>query len=368
MQLTVTENQQFEQSVARFEQAWHAGGRPSLEDFLPAGGSLRGTLLTELVAIDLEFRQQRGERCTVADYQRQFPELIAEHACQMVPPPAAMPETFGRYKIIKRLGQGGMGEVYLAHDTQLDRQVALKIPKFSGADSAELIKRFYREARAAATLRHPNVCPVFDVGEIDGRHYLTMAYIDGRPLTELIQQLNPPSERQAATVIRKLALGMAEAHAQGVIHRDLKPANVMIDRRGEPVIMDFGLARRSSLTQSTSTLEGTLLGTPAYMSPEQVEADPRQIGPQSDIYSLGVILYELLTSQLPFEGDLVTLLTRIGQENPPPPSSHRRDLDRRLEAICLKMMARRRQDRYASMQEVARALSDYLKSSGIART
>ena len=158
---------------------------------------------------------------------------------------APMPETFGRSKILKTLGQGAMGAVYLAHDTQLDRQVALKIPKFDDDPDGEMLERFYREARSAATLRNPNICPVFDVGEIDGQHYIAMAFIEGRPLKDFARSKKRYSEKQIAVVIRKLASGLVEAHAQGVIHRDLKPANIMIDSRGEPVVMDFGLARRN---------------------------------------------------------------------------------------------------------------------------
>src|SRR5262249_18572835 len=149
--------------------------------------------------------------------------------------------SFGRYRIVKRLGQGGMGSVYLAQDTQLDRPVALKVPRFTADVSSSMIQRFYTEARAAATLHHPNLCPVHDVGEINGRLYLPMAYIEGKPLSGFTKRFSP---REAAAIVRKLALALQEAHAKGVIHRDLKPSNVMINHRSEPVIMDFGLARR----------------------------------------------------------------------------------------------------------------------------
>ena len=137
-----------------------------------------------------------------------------------------------------------MGAVYLAHDTQLDRRVALKVPHFTPGDGPEVLDRFYREAKAAATLDHPNLCPVYDVGQIDGVHYLTMPYIEGKPLSEAIDPDRPTPPRQAAAVVRKLALALAEAHRRGVIHRDLKPSNIMASRHRELVIMDFGLARR----------------------------------------------------------------------------------------------------------------------------
>src|SRR5262249_14233318 len=151
----------------------------------------------------------------------------------------ALPERFGRYRILKQLGQGGMGAVYLAHDTQLDRKVALKVPHFQPGSGPEVIERFYREARAAATFGHPGLCPVHDVGEINGTHYLTMRYVEGRPLSAF----TTVAPRAAAALVREVALGMAAAHAHGVIHRDLKPSNILVRDGQQPVVMDFGLAR-----------------------------------------------------------------------------------------------------------------------------
>jgi serine/threonine protein kinase len=216
--------------------------------------------------------------------------------------PKVLPAPFGRYKLLKLLGQGGMGTVYLAQDTQLDRRVALKIPLFDSADGSHVLERFYREARAAATVHHPNICPIYDVGENDGVPYLTMAFIEGRPLAE-IAGTKPLTPRQSALLVRKLALALAEAHQQKVIHRDLKPANIMIDRRSEPIVMDFGLARRSHAGDVRMTQEGSAMGTPSYMPPEQVSGNVDLMGPGSDIYSLGVILYELLAGRLPFRFD-----------------------------------------------------------------
>jgi serine/threonine protein kinase len=141
-----------------------------------------------------------------------------------------MPKQFGRYRILRQLGQGGMGSVYLAHDTQLDRPVALKVPRFAAEAGSDAFERFRREARLAATLSHPNICPVYDVGQIEGIHYATMAFIDGKPLSDLLSGPRPLPERSVAAVVRKLAQALQEAHAHGVIHRDLKPSNVMINR------------------------------------------------------------------------------------------------------------------------------------------
>ncbi|MGZ0164734.1 MAG: serine/threonine-protein kinase [Planctomycetales bacterium] len=229
----------------------------------------------------------------------------------------APPTKFGRYKILSELGRGAMGAVYLAQDEQLDRKVALEIPQFGGAMDSGLLERFYREARAAGNLRHPGICPVYDVGEIDGQHFITMAFIEGRPLRDFSKSPKRQADKQTARVIRKIAMAMAEAHDQNVIHRDLKPANIMIDTKNEPVVMDFGLARRAAENEQKLTHTGTVIGTPAYMSPEQVDGDNENVGPPADIYSLGVIFYELLTGELPFKGNLMSILRQISMKHPP---------------------------------------------------
>ncbi len=267
---------------------------------------------------------------------------------------------FGRYRIERQLGEGAMGTVYLAHDTALERNVALKIPKFDPSD-ADARSRFLREARSVAALRHPHLCPIHDVGEIDGTQYLTMAFIEGRTLADHLESGRPIAPRQAALVIRKLALGLQEAHAAGVIHRDLKPANVMLDKKGEPVVMDFGLARPLQAAEAARiTHSGQLVGTPAYMPPEQAQGRLDELGPASDVYSLGVIFYEMLTGRRPFDGPLAPVLAAILTETPPAPREIRPDVDPALEAVCLKMMSKRAADRFALMRDVADALKSCL--------
>ncbi len=233
---------------------------------------------------------------------------------------AVLSGQFGRYRIVKALGEGAMGAVYLAEDTQLERQVALKTPHFKDDPGEETLERFYREARAAATLRNAHICPVFDVGEIDGTHYISMAYIAGHLLSAFIQPDKPQVERQVVIAIRKLALAVQEAHDQGIVHRDLKPSNIMVDKKGEPIIMDFGLARQLGRDEDIRlTQQGVVIGTPAFMSPEQVGSDPEKIGPPTDQYSLGVILYELLTGRLPFQGSVLAVMGQILTEEAVPP-------------------------------------------------
>jgi predicted Ser/Thr protein kinase len=395
------------------ERRWQAGRKVLLDSYLkryPELGSAY-TVPADLILAEFRIRHQFGATADPAEYARRFPRqapqlqrLIARMSegaptttprdrpaaepqaevstsrrspatVRAAPAPAApapaapapaggaeLPERFGRYRIIKQLGAGGMGRVYLAHDDQLDRQVALKVPHFLPTDGSEVLERFRREARAAAVIDHPNICPVYDVGERDGVHFVTMAYVEGKPLSEVIRGSAPLPLRPVVAIVRKLALAMQEAHAHGVIHRDLKPSNVMVNRRKEPVIMDFGLARRASAEDSRLTKSGSVLGTPAYMAPEQVAGDVAAMGPGCDIYSLGVILYELSTGRVPFQGPVMSVLAMVITQEPEPPSKLRPEVDAALEAICLKAMAKRPADRYASMAAMAAALEQYLKN------
>ncbi|MBT6157041.1 MAG: protein kinase [Planctomycetaceae bacterium] len=271
-----------------------------------------------------------------------------------------IPEQFGRYHVLEQIGQGSMGAVYLAHDSQLDRKIALKIPRFSHSDKSEETERFYREARAAATLRHPNICQVFDIGEIEGQHFISMEYINGNPLSMFIKQSTPLPVRKIASTVRKLAKALQEAHDNGLVHRDLKPDNIMIDERGEPIIMDFGLVRLMD-DDDRLTTSGAIVGSPAYMSPEQVSGLPGDVGPSSDIFSLGTITYELLTRRRPFRGNLSKIFDEITSVEPPLPSELRPEIDSEFESICLHMLAKEVSDRYGSMKDLADAVGSYMK-------
>jgi serine/threonine protein kinase len=283
------------------------------------------------------------------------------------PPESNLPESFGRYKIIRLLGRGGMGSVYLALDSLLKRQVALKIPHVHAFDRPDVKVRFLREAEAAARFHHPSFCPIFDIGEADGVPFLTMAFIDGKTLAETIDRKQGCPLRHAADVARKLAVALSELHHQGIVHRDLKPANIMVDARGNLILMDFGLARWYEGFNSAFTPTGAIIGTPAYMSPEQADGNSKAVGPRSDIYSLGVILYELLTGRRPFEGPVTKVLGMIACAEPAPPATYRPDIDPALESICMKAMAKNSNDRYQSMEEFAAALNAWFRSGDAAK-
>jgi len=268
-----------------------------------------------------------------------------------------LPIRFGRYQVQKLLGKGAMGEVYLARDTQLERLVALKIPKLSAKGSEKLLKRLKTEAMAAAQIDHPCVCPVYDSGDIDGTPYIAMQYIEGETLKDhLKNQAKTPQE--AVELIHQLAEGLAEAHSKKIYHRDLKPENIKLNRRGEPVIMDFGLAKlaRRLTSDASLTQAGTTIGTPAYMSPEQANGDVKQIDHRSDIYALGVILYEMLTGQWPFMRGSIQVMGQKSVFAPPSPLTIKPELNPQLAAVCHKMIARQRMDRYQNAEEVIGAL------------
>lgn len=265
---------------------------------------------------------------------------------------------FGRYELLRVLGEGSMGSVYLARDTQLQRQVAIKVPKLDEGDRADL-QRFHREARTLATLRHPHLCPVFDVGEVGGIHFFTMAYIEGGTLADYLSAGEALPDRQVARLIAKTASALDAAHQAGIVHRDLKPANIMIDRNKEPVVMDFGLASVADANASL-TQWGEMLGTPAYMAPEQIRGDLDLVGPASDVYSLGAIMYQMLTGNIPFDGSVATVVRKALDSEPAELASLTNHVDAELSAICRKAMSKEPRERFASAADMANALRDFL--------
>ena len=269
-----------------------------------------------------------------------------------------------RYQLMGKLGDGSMGEVYLAEDLRLHRHVALKVPKGAMIEKQRL-RRFRIEARAAARLNHENICKIFDINSFHGTLYLAMAFINGRTLLKVAKDEGQMALPKAVKIVRTLARALQYAHENNVIHRDLKPANIMIEKgTGRVVITDFGLAKLLDVKELHDTREGELLGTPLYMAPEQAAGRIEEIGPISDVYSLGLILYELLTATLPFYGLLGRqVMVAKCDRNPQPPSIHRPELDDELDKICLKAIAREPKLRCGSMAEFAIALEGWLKKN-----
>jgi serine/threonine protein kinase len=280
-------------------------------------------------------------------------------------PTRSVPETIGRYQLLERLGVGGMGKVYKAYDPQLRRWVALKVPRFDGPEEHQTLgqQRFLREARSAALIRHAHVCPIYDVGEHQGMPYVVMAYVEGQSLAaRLAGDRRFEDLQEAAALVRQVAEALEAVHAHGIIHRDLKPGNILLDRAGQVLLTDFGLARQADDSEHL-TAEGMLLGTPAFMAPEQAACETARIGPWTDLYSLGVVFYRMITGRLPFEGPTHALIFKIVYETPPPPSRFRKGLDPALDAILCKALARLPQERYQSAREFAEALEQWSKGT-----
>ncbi len=274
------------------------------------------------------------------------------------------PRSLGRFELLERVGAGSFGYVFRAHDTELGRVVAIKIPRAGHLACEEDAARFLREARSAAQLKHPGIVAIHETGQApDGTFYLVEEFVQGTTLSQRLRS-GPIPFREAAELIAAIADALDCAHQHGVIHRDIKPANILLDSDSRPHLMDFGLAKREA-DESVMTQDGQVLGTPAYMSPEQARGESHRVDVRTDIYSAGVVLYELLTGERPFRGNRRMLLVQVLEDEPRPPRQLNDKIPRDLETICLRAMAKSPARRYPSARELALDLRRYLSGEPI---
>ncbi|NTU83443.1 MAG: serine/threonine protein kinase, partial [Chloroflexales bacterium] len=252
----------------------------------------------------------------------------------------------GRYEIRAELGRGGMARVYSAVDTQLQRQVAIKVLAAQLSLDEEFVRRFEREARTAANLRHPAIVTIYDVGEQDGLYYIAMELVSGRSLHAIIEERATLGLGYAVSLLDPVARALDYAHAQGAVHRDIKPHNILVDRDGRVLLTDFGIAQTPDSDGERLTRTGVFMGTPEYISPEQAEA--QRVDGRSDLYSLAVVAYEVITGRVPFAGATPQLIVAHAQLPPPPPTSVLAHLPGELDEVLVRALAKRAERRYPS--------------------
>jgi serine/threonine-protein kinase len=266
---------------------------------------------------------------------------------------------YGRYEIVREIGKGSMGVVYQAHDPQIDRLVALKILRSDRLTSEDFVHRFLKEAKAIGRLSHPNIVTVYDVGEDQGTVYIAMEFLDGAPLNKVVEE-KKMNEREVADLGIQVAETLDYAHKKGIVHRDIKPSNIIVQTNGQIKITDFGIAHVEDPAASVQTQAGEILGTPAYMSPEQVVSRP--VDGRSDLFSLGIILYELSAGRRPFGGDsLASIFNAITHENPSPPSKVNPALTANVSQVIMKCLRKVPDERFESGMSLAEALRGVLR-------
>jgi len=374
----------------RFEATWHE--RASIRDFLRGADAANELpLLVELIKVDLECRWRGGETRRLETYFEEFPALagvdqairdsLIRHASRVaqksgsqqsgsqqagspqVDENQAHPKILGKFEVIEVVGAGSFGRVYRARDVELDRTVALKVPRSGSFATADEETRFLREARSVSCLHHPGIVKLHDIGHDGDTPFIVCDFIAGRTLAAALAE-HCYSPRDAAELIKRIAEALDYAHQNNVVHRDIKPTNILIDREGWPHITDFGLAR-GERGEASLTLDGQVLGTPAYMSPEQARGDSARVDRRCDVYSLGVILYELLTREPPFRGSLQVVLRQVLEDEPRSIRQLAVGVPRDLETICLKAMSKLPARRYETAGALAADLTRFLAGDAV---
>jgi serine/threonine protein kinase len=379
----------------RFEAAWRAGERPRIAAYLESSAPAEhDAMFHELLALELELRREQGENPGRDEYVAEFPDRTAVVATIFAelerprnsdrpligdgdttvpyvsrgPAPESRPQpSIGGYELIEEIARGGMGVVYRARHHGLKRLVALKMILSGSMATFEERERFLREAELAANLDHPNIVPIYEVGEHEDRPFFSMKLVEGTSLAKQAGRFRD-DPRATARLVSTLALAVDYAHGRGFLHCDLKPSNVLLDGQGKPYLTDFGLARRTGVDSSLS-ISGAILGTPSYMAPEQATGSRARLGPATDVYGLGAILYELLTGRPPFRAPtIMETVVHVLERDPAAPRELRPEVPRELEAICLKCLEKAPKDRYPTAEAVASDLKCYVRGDGNAAT
>jgi WD40 repeat protein/serine/threonine protein kinase len=368
-----------DQVCNRFERGWRDHPPPRIEDYLSdAIGRERWALMRELVSLDVDYRRQRGETPRVEDYTVRFPELdpswleeqmnanpgvTTDGEAKTVVLPDLCGRCVGDYELESEIACGGMGVVYRARQKSLGRTVALKMILTGQLSSPAAVQRFRNEAENVASLDHPNIVPIYEVGSHEGQPYFSMKLIEGGHLGEHMEPFSG-DPRAAARLISTVARAVQYAHQRGIMHRDLKPANILLDNERQPHVTDFGLAKRVQGDAGQSQT-GAIIGTPSYMSPEQARAE-KTLTTATDVYALGAILFELLTGRPPFKAETpLETLAQVVSAEPIPPRRLRATSPHDLEIICLKCLRKEPGERYSTAEALAEDLEHYLADEPI---
>ena len=399
---------QLDLELNRFKNAWNSGRQPTIEEHVLEArrnqtDSFCRRLLEELVELEMQMRWSSGDaKITVDEYHNRFPELTRPDIALLIKrsrarvdrtqtldhaPEGSNPgnfqtadetvpfspkneaaaftgQRFGEYDLIEEIARGGMGVVYKARQRSLNRICALKMIMSGELAAGDEIQRFLSEAESAATLDHPGVVPVYEVGQVEGRHYYSMAFLSGPTLADEVRR-GPVEANRAAELLSQVCDAVAYAHSRNIIHRDLKPSNILIDSAGNPRVADFGLAKRQN-DAGELTVTGQILGTPSFMPPEQAAGKIDLIDERADVYSIGAILYNLLTGRPPFQAaTTMDTLLLVVNESPIPPTKIVPKVPKDLETICLKCLHKNRHRRYQTVSELANDIRLWIKGKPI---